>query len=244
MILFLAQWFFATGPVGDMRSLDEANAGVQRVYDAVVAEDGTVDYRALDKDPALREQLDAYVRFAAGFDLAGLESDKARIAFYANTYNVFTLAGVMRAWPVASVRKIKMFFGFFTAEDWSLAGQQLSLNQLEKDYLRPLDPRIHFLINCASASCPKLMPRVFTADNIEESMERATTAFLADPKKNSFGKKNWRLSKIFDWYREDWGKQEDVLAFIHKYRPDLAGKTPAKLTYLDYDWNLNGPTTR
>lgn len=218
----------------------EANQALQRVYDVVVLEDGTIDYATLHSRNDLQRDLKAYVAFLATLSPDHLKDDLQRIAVYSNAYNAFTLLGVHRAWPVESVRKIRPLFGFFTKDEWVLGGEKMSLNDLEKKRLQPLDPRIHFTINCASASCPDLLPTVFTRDTIAAAMERATVMFLKDSSKNRFEDGTWYLSEIFKWYRDDWGNEADVVAFIRKYRPELAA--PKKIKYLDYDWALNGPT--
>jgi len=52
---------------------------------------------------------------------------------------------------------------------------------------------------------------------------------------NSISKKEVKLSKIFEWYKEDFG---DVLAYVKKYSDTEIGKN-AKLSFNEYNWNLN-----
>lgn len=224
----------------------QLHQGVQEVYDVVVMADGNVDYATLKQRTDLVEKLEAFQAFVSTFDPDTLADRNAKIALLTNTYNVYTLLGVNRAWPVKSVRKIRAMFGFFTKKEWVLAGRKVSLNNIEGEWLRPLDPRIHFTVNCASASCPRLDRRVFTADNVQEIMEEATKRFLLNESKNRFDadRKEWHLSKIFEWYRKDWGKKEDVEAFILKYLPKEKQFKPSRVFYLEYDWRLNGPTER
>ncbi len=235
LLMLMTPYLTGTNPV-----LNDANQALQRVYASVVAADGTVDYPKLKRDQALQQDLERYLVFAKNLDLAQLK-DQERIAVLGNCYNAFTLHGVTQAWPVASVRKIRALFGFFSKQTFPFAGSEITLNDLEGEYLRPLDPRIHFIINCASASCPQLMNKVMTAENVASLMEQATLSFLTDQQKNVFNADEWRLSKIFDWYEKDFGGKQGVVAFILKYRPEL--KAPTKLKYLPYDWALNGPTS-
>ena len=100
------------------------------------------------------------------------------------------------------------------------------------------DPRIHFAINCASASCPKLENTAFESSNIQERLEQATKNFLNDPLKNKLSKKQLSLSKIFLWFADDFGNKKEIIAFINRYSPThLPSST--KIKYLDYDWALN-----
>ena len=52
----------------------------------------------------------------------------------------------------------------------------------------------------------------------------------------AIAKQTAQLSKIFDWYKEDFGGEAGVIAFLNKRRSDAL---PAKITYQEYDWNLN-----
>jgi hypothetical protein len=219
---------------------------VQPVYDKVVKADGTVDYAALKDQPELMKPLQAFVDYMAGFDPNTIQDKNAKIALLSNTYNIFTLVGVTEAWPVESVRKIRIAFGFFTRNVWKINGKKVSLNDIEKKMLQPLDARMHFIINCASISCPPLLADVLTAENVEAQMEAATLAFLNDSTKNQFDReaKQWRLSKIFDWYQKDWQDEAGVIAFIKKYRKDLQSWHPEDVDYIEYDWGLNGPVDR
>lgn len=225
-------------------SVGSINQGVQDVYDVIIKPNGIVDYATLAKRPDLQEKLKAFSNYYESFDPETLPNKNAKIAVYSNIYNVFTIQGVMAAWPVKSVRKIHPLFGFFTRNKFRLNGKKVSLNDIEKGKLQKLDPRIHFVINCASVSCPEIQPVVLTQDNVEAVMDQAALAFLKDSSKNTFNAsdKTWQLSKIFEWYAKDWGGEKGVVAFIRQTFPQGADWQPQKITYDSYDWNLNGPT--
>ena len=238
-------WLFYLYILGGGPTLEGVTQGVQDVYNVVILQDGNVDYATLAKRPDLMEKLNAFSEYFAKFDPQSLGEKPAVIAAYANAYNVFTILGVMQAWPVESVRKIHPLFGFFTKNKFKLAGKKVSLNDIEKGELQKLDARIHFIINCASFSCPVIQPQVLTADNVERLMNEAAVAFLKDTTKNQFDPSSgeWRLSKIFDWYAKDWGGEAGVIEFIRKSYPQGADWQPKKVVYQDYNWELNGPTT-
>ena len=46
------------------------------------------------------------------------------------------------------------------------------------------EPRIHFAINCASISCPKLLNESYNGRKLEKQLKEVTKAFLCNPKKN------------------------------------------------------------
>ena len=101
------------------------------------------------------------------------------------------------------------------------------------------EPRIHFAINCASYSCPKLLNEAFTASKMEEQLEEVTRSFI-NGNKNILDQSNPQLSKIFDWYAKDFvvNGQVDVLGYVNQYASTKID-SGALLNYLEYDWKLN-----
>ncbi|MFQ3670407.1 MAG: DUF547 domain-containing protein [Verrucomicrobiia bacterium] len=170
-----------------------------------------------------------------------VESREGRLAYLLNAYNVWMLHEVLKAYPVASVRDIAPLFGVFTGRRIEVAGERMSLNHLEKQRIIPVfkDPRVHFALNCASASCPPLLDEPFTAQKLEQQLERVTRNFLATPGPHAYRLENNRLvvSKIFEWYRKDF-EPPGVVPFINRY-----AKQPVplnvRLSFMEYDWALN-----
>ena len=99
------------------------------------------------------------------------------------------------------------------------------------------EPRIHFAINCASYSCPKLVNAAFTVANMEQELEQATKDFVNDTTRNQFGEKA-KLSEIFKWYKSDFTDNGTLLEYIAKYSNKNIN-IKSKIGYLDYDWSLN-----
>jgi len=47
------------------------------------------------------------------------------------------------------------------------------------------------------------------------------------------------ISKIFEWYRSDFGTTDaEIIEYINKYR-SVAIPTNYKISYYEYDWTLN-----
>ena len=59
----------------------------------------------------------------------------------------------------------------------------MNLRHLENNILRKefKDPRIHFAINCASASCLYLPDKLFHAENLDEHLDKLTQNFINNP---------------------------------------------------------------
>lgn len=169
-------------------------------------------------------------------------SREGKLAYYINAYNIWMLKLIMDSYPVDSVRDIAMFFGVFTGKRIHVAGERMSLNHLEKQIIIPVfeEPRIHFALNCASASCPPLLDEPFTAARLDAQLEQVTRTFLAQPGPHSYQieEGNYiRVSKIFDWYRSDFDPP-GIVRYINKYRSQSLDPAMS-VKFFDYDWRLN-----
>ena len=161
-------------------------------------------------------------------------------------YNAHMVAIILDHWPVDSVQDIgRLIVPTMQAFriDVQVAGGRRSLNDIEHKILRPNfgDPRIHAAINCASFSCPELAPEAYVASRLDTQLDAAMRAFLLDPQRNRVFDAPPRLSKIFDWFSEDFG--DSVWAYVRgQLTPEERARTQAgaKPKYLDYDWSLNG----
>ena len=197
-------------------------------------------YAAWHDNAADRAALEKVVAAVAQQKPEGSRDEK--LAFYFNAYNANILQGVLEKYPVKSVRDIAPLFGFFTQTRLTVAGEKMSFNHLEKDLIHGLgEPRMHFALNCASASCPPLRPKAYTGEKLSAELDQQTAAFLNNNpfgvKATDDGKKVEAL-KIFDWYAGDFQAAGGVEAFINKYRkPPLAPE--ARISYMNYDWSLN-----
>ena len=162
-----------------------------------------------------------------------------QLAFYINAYNAWILHEALDKYPTKSVKDT--FFTFFTSKRIKVAGEQTSFNALEKETIRSKfsEPRVHFALNCASQSCPPLSTDAFRGGNLEAQLEKLSRNFVNTPKGVSYqeGAKTAELSKIFDWYKDDF-KEGGPIAFINKRRSKPL-PNDVKISYQDYNWGLN-----
>ena len=100
------------------------------------------------------------------------------------------------------------------------------------------EPRIHFAINCASFSCPRLLNEAYSASKLEDQLERATSHFINDPSKNIITPTTVELSKIFKWYGDDFTEKYSLIDYVNLYA-DIKISRDSKIIYLIYDWGLN-----
>jgi hypothetical protein len=185
---------------------------------------------------------------------ADFPNDADKLAYWINAYNAFILKIIVENYPLESIKDIN-FIGFTVWLDKNLiGGKEISFKSLEDDIIRErfADPRIHFAINCASASCPPLAASAFLPAKLEQQLEERTNTFINNADNFFVDEENQTIymSSIFDWYNDDFLnwlqkkkriKDPDLLDYIDIYLKDgIDSKWRSyDQKFNDYDWSLN-----
>lgn len=133
--------------------------------------------------------------------------------------------------------------GFFDGIEHSVAGESMTLNTLENERIRAVfgEPRIHFAVNCASTSCPPLRNTPFDAESLEASLEEQARAFVRSS--TSVRGRRATLSKLFDWFADDFtaggGVREFIALRLDEEDAATVRSERTTLRYTDYDWSPN-----
>lgn len=165
-----------------------------------------------------------------------------QMAFLINAYNAFTVEKVLTRYPeIGSIWDFGKLFGNpFRDRFFTLLGGAKSLDDLEHGILRRTygEPRIHFAVNCASVGCPMLREEAYVAIRLEQQLEEQAQRFLSDRSRNRYRDGRLEVSKIFDWFKEDFEPRDQ---YFMRYARTLGVPPEAKppLAFLDYDWSLN-----
>jgi hypothetical protein len=195
---------------------------------------------------AHKKVLKDYIARLRGIKASALGDDE-RQAFWINLYNAATVDLVLDHYPLKSIREIA------GGEPWSepiveVEGQSLSLNDIENGILRKLwrDPRIHYAVNCASGSCPNLIPHAFTGRNLETLLDQGAQGYINDARGVRISDGVAQVSQIFSWYERDFGgSQASLIAHLQQYAsPELKVQLSniEGVRDYDYDWSLNDAT--
>ncbi|WP_024771676.1 DUF547 domain-containing protein [Aquimarina macrocephali] len=158
------------------------------------------------------------------------------LAYWMNVYNAFTIKLILDNYPLKSIKDIK---NPWDLRFFKLGNKWYTLNDVEHRILRKMgDPRIHFGINCASISCPRLLNKAFTAQNVDRELEKLTIDFINDTKQNTITSNSVQLSKIFTWFAKDFKTEGSLIHFLNKYSK-ITINTNAKKSFKKYNWSLN-----
>jgi hypothetical protein len=205
---------------------------------------GLVDYEGLDREGAA---LDAYVASLASAPFAELARDE-KLALLLNAYNAFTLRLILDHRPVASIKDIP------AGERWQarrfvLAGERLSLDEIEHERIRPRfrEPRVHFALVCAARSCPPLRAEAYVGARLEAQLADQARRVHTDGRWVRFDPATGtlQLTRLYDWYGSDFlqaapSVEEYVAAHELSVRSALGAGRRLKVLWLPYDWSLNG----
>jgi hypothetical protein len=225
---------------------------------------GRVDYAWLAGSAEFAAASEA-ARRIAGVRLDTLTERGARLAFWINVYNALVLHGIVRLRVRRSVARVWNFFGRVA---YRIGGFVLSPDDIEHGVLRgnrrrvitptrpfggrdprrglalaPLDPRVHFAINCGARSCPPV--GVYRQATIDSQLDLATHNFVNE----GVALEGRRIvcSRLFKWYRRDFDGAGGLNAFLLRYLDDgparraLAGGGAPRVSFRGWDWSLHRP---
>jgi hypothetical protein len=216
--------------------IDEVKADHSAFNDLLtkyVSSSGVVNYKGIKSEIG---KLDTYLNELETKTVGSDWTRNEKLAYWINAYNAFTIKLILDNYPVNSIQDIAG--GKPWDKKWiKLGSETYSLNQIENEIIRPQfnEPRIHFAVNCAAQSCPPLGNRAFTAENLNSLLEKQTRSFINNSKFNKISSTSAKVSKIFDWYGQDFG---DLKTYLNKYSAtQIAAST--KIEYNDYNWSLN-----
>ena len=196
-------------------------------------ENGRVDYKAIKSDPA---QLEELIKMSNDISVATSDA-KSYQAFWINVYNLSVIKGLVDNYPIKSPMDKS---GFFDATKHNVGGKSVTLNTIENKLLRGEfhEPRFHFVLVCGAIGCPPLIDEAYKPATLEKQLQKQATLALNNPEFIKVGKNKVQLSEIFKWYKEDFVKNGDEIAYINKFRKEpIDGKS--KVSYYPYNWSIN-----
>ena len=198
-----------------------------------------------------------------------MPSEAARKAFWINLYNVLILDAVIAFGVQRSVTEgWLVVLTFFRRAAYNVSGSRMSLDDIEHGILRgnkghpflpgaqfaagderlswslPVVPHIHFVLNCASLSCPPIQS--YSPKQIDAQLDLAARRFVDATVETSPDGSRVIVSEIFRWYADDFGGRQGVIDFLVHHLPEddrrqilLDAGGNLRLDYTPYDWGLN-----
>lgn len=199
-----------------------------------------------DADKAL---LDGYIATLSSVPIRRYSKNE-QLAFWVNLYNALTVDVVIEHLPIDTIRDIDISPGLFGDGPWDkklidVEGEAISLNDIEHRILRPIwgDPRLHYVLNCASVGCPNLPAHAIQAGDADAMLDQAARDYVNAARATWTTPEGLGVSSLYVWYAEDFGKNDQGI--IEHLLPYAEGPTRTRLEGAeeivehDYDWRLN-----
>lgn len=210
------------------------------------------------------DRLPDLARGLGGLDANALSLDgDARGAFWVNVYNALMLHAV-RAFDLRAGRRVPL--GVFGRAAYRVGDAVFSLHVIEHGLLRrnrpapftfwsPLpagdarrgamvarfDPRVHFALNCAAASCPPI--RAYTAAGFDRELDLATRAYVAQECTVDARRGVVRLPYLCGLYDRDFGDAAAALRWLRPHLDDEVARwvdahPAARVAFNGYRWDV------
>ena len=183
----------AKGNAVDLKQLEQSNAATMNhdnwtvLLQKYVTQNGQVNYKGFIEDKVL---FQGYLDELTQHPPANNWDDNEKLAYWINAYNAFTVKLIIDHYPLKSIKNISeglpMIDSPWDIKFFKIGNLDFDLNTIEHEILRKKfnEPRIHFAINCASFSCPKLRNEAFTASQLETQLEEQAHTFINNSDKN------------------------------------------------------------
>lgn len=201
-----------------------------------VSDAGKVNYNGFKTDAA---KLQSYLDLLAKSEPQEAWSKNETMAYWINAYNAFTVKLILDNMPLKSIMEVN------GGKAWDkqfikIGTKTMSLNNIEHDILRAKykDARIHFAVNCASISCPRINNTAFNAADLESQLNKMAISFVNNNSKNFITADKVQISSLFEWYKDDFTKGGTIIDFLNKYSKSKINSN-AKITFKEYNWDLN-----
>ena len=239
----------------------------EQLLRSYVDDSGNVDYERWQQNEADVQSLDAYLaavsRFSPESTPERFEKQSDELAYWLYGYNAYVIKSILDQWPLDSVTDVKAplelvkGLGFFYQLRFLFGGEAYSLYAVENDIIRARyrDARIHFVLNCASESCPVLRPELPEGDELEPFLQQSAVYFVNDEHnvRIDHDKNEIVISTIFKWFKKDFindlrrrGLPSDrgVIDYVasvasEELKKDLSRTNGYDLVFADYDWTIN-----
>jgi len=246
MLIFIAAFAISLTSCAVSQYPSDSKPITHEIWDSLlqqhVSEAGNVNYKGFIKD---RKQFDRYIKLLEGHHPNKKNwSRSEQLAYWINAYNAFTVKTIIDHYPVKSIKDVKNGVPFVNTvwdiKSINIEGATYDLNNIEHGIIRPQfkEPRIHFAVNCAAKSCPRLRNEAYQPERLDQQLSEQAHYFLNKSGKNKISKEKAALSKILSWYRMDFKKGGGVRAFVNQYS-DVKIDDNTEIEYLDYIWELN-----
>ena len=232
IIAFFAVTSTTVNAQGSGVFFDLTNVFLKKYVDA----NNKVNYQELKGNS---DMLNLIMDYAAKINLKNENKETCK-AFWINVYNLCVIKNVVDNYPMKSTMDVP---GFFNENDFLIANQRLTLDDIEHTILREIfqDPGIHFVLVSGSNGGVQIQDHAYMPKDIDAQIKAEAIKFINNKDVIRIDKKNKvvELPKIFEWYTKDFVTfYTNEIDFLNIFLEKKLEKDYKTKIY-EYDWTLN-----
>ncbi|THH36327.1 DUF547 domain-containing protein [Neolewinella litorea] len=215
--------------------------------------------RGLRAGTDVSDIVDQLAGYEPGELAAALDTRDQRLAFWVNVYN-----GMVQYLLTQKPELYDDRSDFFSTPRFTVAGQELSPNEIEHGIIRggenrfglgfvPQlfsskfertfrvkggDSRVHFALNCGASDCPPV--EIYAPETYDQQINARVRSYLAEHSEiqERDGKRVLVTSPLFSWFKGDFRDHDGVDDFLVEYGVLEENEKDIKREYENYDWTL------
>lgn len=206
-----------------------------------------VDYPHLTKNDL--NTLKQYISRMSKIHIVNYNRNE-QLAFWLNLYNALVVKTIFDFYPIASVQDINISPGLFSVGPWganliTIEGTELSLDDIQNRIIRPIwnDPRTHYALNDGAIGGANLSKKAFQGATVNEQLNTLASSYVNSLRGVQIIDGKLIVSKIYDWYMDDFGGDEMTLInHISRYAKPPLKKDLQHINTINsyvYNWHLN-----
>lgn len=206
-----------------------------------------VDYPHVTK--AERTLLKSYINRMSQIDITKYNRNE-QLAYWLNLYNALVVKTIADYYPIETIEDVNISPGLFSVGPWganlvTVTGSQLSLDDIQNRIIRAVwnDPRTHYALNDGSIGDANLRKEAFRGDILDQQLNTAAREYINSLRGLQLIEGKLILSKIFDWYIDDFGgNEEDLIRHLSYFANEELRKNLQRVSSVDsyiYNWHLN-----
>lgn len=212
-----------------------------------VSEEGLVRYKEWQNNPEDMTALSEYIQYLYHVEVDLEANNDEVLTLLLNAYNAFCVSEILNRYPVETIQSIPKFF---TDKKYGVGGEKFSLNEIEQQVRTFGDYRVHAAFACGARSAPPFRSEAYQAKKVEIQLDDQMRRWLSRVDLNNVDPSPGEvsISKIFSWYKQDFGTSDDAIKkVLEQFGPvewkEALGRGEYRVAYREYDWSLNDART-
>ncbi len=193
--------------------------------------------------------LKKYILTLANINIKNYNRNE-QLAYWLNLYNALVIKLILEHYPIKTIQELNLSPGLFSSGPWNakivqISNFNLSLNDIKNKIIRAIwnDTRTLYALCNSSIGGPNISNQAYNSLQLSEQLNQASYNFINSPRGVQITQNKLLVSKLFEWYEEDFGgTKQDVIKHLKLFaKPHLKKKLELFKTInnYNYNWHLN-----